>query len=164
MIDPTLTIAEIQISPSQLELWKSGALPSQWAKHHPFLFDDLDLALTRTQLSVHYVEWLGAIILHHTTGFHALVEKYEFKKAHHRKQEVVEKLFSGDLLALVRDMKKGAQCPDLLMYAPDCSDWFFCEVKGPTDRLRPVQLGLFSRLATLSGKPVRLLKFTHNRS
>ena len=43
------------------------------------------------------------------------------------------------------------------MYAPDLSDWFFCEVKGPRDRLRPVQVNKFEGLAMVSGKPVRLL-------
>jgi hypothetical protein len=75
MTAPISTVAQIQIAPHQLELWKSGALAAHWAEHYPFLFDDLDLALTRTQNSSHFVEWLGAIILHHTTGFHALVEK-----------------------------------------------------------------------------------------
>src|SRR5215213_7056148 len=120
-VDPIVTVAKIQIAPQQLELWKSGVLPARWAQHYPFLFDDLDLAQTCTQPSAHYVEWLGAILLHHATGFHALVEKYEFRKAHPRKQIIVERLIGGALLDLVRDMKKGAQCPDLLMYSPDFS-------------------------------------------
>lgn len=39
----------------------------------------------------------------------------------------------------------------------DFSDWFFCEVKGPRDRLAPEQKHKFEALATVSGKPVRLL-------
>ena len=46
------------------------------------------------------------------------------------------------------------------MYARDLSDWFFCEVKGPRDRLRPEQKRKFEALAAASGKPVRLLHFS----
>ena len=77
MTESIVTVAQIQIASRQLELWKDGSLPARWAEHYPFLFDDLDLALTRPQLSAHYVEWLGAILLHHMTGYYALVEKYE---------------------------------------------------------------------------------------
>jgi hypothetical protein len=45
------------------------------------------------------------------------------------------------------------------MYAPDLTDWFFCEVKGPRDSLRDEQCRKFKALADLSGKPVRLLRF-----
>ncbi len=45
----------------------------------------------------------------------------------------------------------------LLMYAPDMSDWFFCEVKGPGDRLRSEQMSKFEALAEVSGEPVRLM-------
>ena len=50
------------------------------------------------------------------------------------------------------------QGPDLLVYARDFSDRFFCEVKGPGDRLRPEQKSKLGALATVSGKPVRLLR------
>ena len=55
-------------------------------------------------------------------------------------------------------MKAESQCPDLALYLPDFSDWFFCEVKGPTDRLSPAQKRYFSRLEDVSGKPVRSIK------
>ena len=56
-----------------------------------------------------------------------------------------------------------AQPPDLLMYAQDLSDWFFCEVKGPGDRLRAEQLSKFEALAETSGKAVRLLHLKWGR-
>jgi hypothetical protein len=45
------------------------------------------------------------------------------------------------------------------MYAEDLSDWFFCEVKGPSDRLRDEQVRKFARLAEMTSKPVRLIEF-----
>ena len=51
------------------------------------------------------------------------------------------------------------QAPDLLMYAPDYSDWFFCEVKGPTDRLRSEQREYFEAIAELCGKKIGVLRF-----
>ena len=38
------------------------------------------------------------------------------------------------------------------------SDWFFCEVKGPGDALRPEQVRKFDALAAMTGRPVRLLR------
>ena len=51
------------------------------------------------------------------------------------------------------------QAPDLLVYAPDYSDWFFCEVKGGSDHLRQAQKDHFIVLSELSGKPIYLVKF-----
>jgi len=45
------------------------------------------------------------------------------------------------------------------MYAEDLSDWFFCEVKGPRDRLRGKQVRKFGLLAEMTSKPVRLIEF-----
>jgi hypothetical protein len=110
-----------------------------------------------TQPQYHFVEWLAAIMLHHTTGFLALVEKYAYE-SHTRKRKIVASLLPPDVQLILSEKHGRAQAPDLLMYAPDLSDWFFCEVKGPRDRLRQVQLDKFKALATLSGKPVRVLR------
>jgi hypothetical protein len=72
----------------------------------------------------------------------SLIEQYEFK-AYGRKREVVKRLLPPEVFTLVTDHKPcfgGVQCPDLLTYSPDYSDWFFCEVKGPGDRLQKSQL------------------------
>jgi hypothetical protein len=57
----------------------------------PGSFDDDDLRLANSQPGVHFYEWLGAIVLHHTTGYLSLVEKYEFAR-HPRKQDIVSQL------------------------------------------------------------------------
>ena len=155
-----LDLGEIRIDPRQLARWASGQLPREWHSRYPFLFDADDLRVADKQKTVHFFEWLAAVILHHTTGFHALVEKYEFVKSHARKKRVIEQLLAPELLEPVCDGRKGAQCPDLLMFAPDLTDWFFCEVKGPTDRVRPTQQRVFDALAASSGKPIRLLRFS----
>jgi hypothetical protein len=152
---------EVLRSSSQWELWRTGTLAAEWAGRYPELFDELDVRLVETQAQFghHFVEWLAAILLYHTTGYLSLVSKSEFDK-HRRKREIVEKVLPADVVTVLRDRTKlgYVQGPDLLVYARDFSDWFFCEVKGPGDRLRPVQERKFEALATASGKPVRLLR------
>jgi len=138
-------------------------LALEWRQRFPHLFDDDDLRLAKSQPKNHFCEWLGAIVLHQTTGYLSLVEKYEFA-THPRKKEIVAQLLPLAVRDALRDRSHGrAQAPDLLMYAPDYSDWFFCEVKGPSDRLRDEQIRKFSRLADLTSKPVRLLEFSLDR-
>jgi hypothetical protein len=153
-------IGTVEIQRSQQELWRSGRLAPEWAHRFPELFDEDDLRLAQAQghLGYHFCEWLAAIVLHHATGHLALVSKYEFRN-HPRKQEVVQRLLAPELRAAISDRTEHgwAQAPDLLMYAPDFSDWFFCEVKGPRDRLRPEQRAKFEVLAAVSGKPIRFL-------
>src|SRR3954452_10144677 len=112
-----------------------------------------------SQPAVHFYEWLGAVVLHHTTGYLSLVEKYEFA-THPRKRQIVDQLLPRAVRDALRDRNQGrAQAPDLLMYAEDLSDWFFCEVKGPGDRLRDEQVRKFGLLAGMTPTPVRLIEF-----
>jgi hypothetical protein len=153
-------IATIQFEAAQRARWQSGHLALEWRTRFPDLFDDDDLRLANSQPGVHFYEWLGAIVLHHTTGHLSLVEKYEFA-THPRKQAIVTQLLSAPVQDALRDRGHGrAQAPDLLMYAADLSDWFFCEVKGPRDRLRDEQIRKFELLAGMTAKPVRLLEFS----
>jgi len=158
-VAPTTKIATVQIDPAQRARWVSGGLAIEWRERYPDLFDDDDLRIATAQPRIHFYEWLGAIVLHHTTGYLSLVEKYEFA-AHARKQQIVAQLLPPPVCDALRDRSQGrAQAPDLLMYAEDRSDWFFCEVKGPSDRLRDEQLRKFGLLAEITSKPVRVLEF-----
>jgi hypothetical protein len=158
------TIATIRLEGSQRARWQSGQLAQEWRTRFPDLFDDDDLRIAASQPGVHFYEWLGAIVLHHTTGYLSLVEKYEFA-AHARKQQIVDQLLPPSVRDVLRDRSQGrAQAPDLLMYAEDLSDWFFCEVKGPRDRLRDEQVRKFGLLADLTARPVRLLEFNLDRA
>jgi hypothetical protein len=97
-----------------------------------------------------------------THGYLSLIEQYEFKKAHERKQTVIKGLLPPKVLTSVTVHKHcfgGVQCPDLLTYSPDYSDWFFCEVKGPRDRLQESQSQFFEELARVSGKQIRVVRF-----
>lgn len=134
----------------------------EYADRYPELFDDLDVAQARSQASLgfHFHEWFAALVMHHATGYHALVGKYAFRK-HVRKQEVLrslttEKIFS----ALCERRTRRTQAPDLLMFAPDRSDWFLCEVKGPRDRLRTAQTDYFETLFRSCGRPIYCLHLT----
>lgn len=155
-------LGSIGITRNQQSRWKSGELALQWAKDFSHLFDndDLRLALNQGKRGYHFYEWLGAIQLHHSTGFHALVGKYEFRN-HSRKSEILANILDDKAITILRDRKQwgNAQAPDLLMYAPDFSDYFFCEIKGPGDRLSKSQAEKFGNLETLIEREIYILKF-----
>ena len=71
----------------------------------------------------------------------------------------------NSLCKLIDRRDNRAQCPDLLMYDPnDPSKWFFCEVKGPGDRLQRNQFDLFRRLRITGGKSVFVLSMAKGES
>jgi len=111
-------------------------------------------------MGYHYFEWLAAILIYHTTGMLSLVEKYEFK-THKRKRKVLLKLTSSKIFKYIinRGNEGHIQCPDLLVYTSDYQDWFFCEVKGPTDRIRPEQTEFFRELSEVTGRDIKFVKF-----
>jgi hypothetical protein len=146
----------------QREHFRTGELWRMWVEQYPMLFDadDRQLALGQAHMGYHFYEWLAAILLHHATGYHALVGKYQFAK-HSRKQEVVGALLPEGVRAVLHDVLTygHTQGPDLLMFAPDYSAFFFCEVKGPKDSLKPAPRILFEALAKATGREVGVLRF-----
>lgn len=163
MTTPSIVdIGSFEIDVDQATRWRRGELHKKWAERFPQLFDSDDLRLAESQgpEGFHFSEWLGAIILFHLTGYLSLVSKYEFP-SHKGKQAILGKLLPKPVLALMKDHPDlgGTQCPDLLAYSSDYSDWFFCEVKGPGDRLRERQRLYFDRLARVSDRPISLLRF-----
>ena len=140
----------------QRELFRSGVLIDIWASRYPQLFDDRDVVIARTQNTFHFVEWLAAVLLYESTGYLSLVEKFE-TNAHPRKDEIFKKAVPLSAYNFVKN-RKGT--PDLFVYAPNFSDWFFCEIKGPGDELSLDQLECIQQLTELSGKQVRVLRFT----
>ena len=158
-------LLELGIFPFNEDLrtkWKARHLYEEWASRYPFIFDADDLRQARNQgpTGYHFYEWLAAITLFHTIGFLSLVSKYEFEK-HERKQQVVERIFPSGLPRVDRSsLGVGAtQFPDLLVYSEDYSQWFFGEVKGPGDRFSNRQKMLFAELSTVTGKPIRVIRF-----
>jgi len=141
--------------------WRLGPLRDKWAADYPQLFhaDDIRQSCTQGFREYHFIEWLGAIILHSLTGYHALVTKYGFAN-HPRKKRVFERLLEPDQVAFIRrsTARRVTQCSDLLMYEPDFANWFLCEVKAPGDRIRPQQASFFTERARLTGRPVNVVR------
>ena len=143
--------------------FKSGDLWRCWLKDYPGLFDADDVRLLKEQSlrGYHYYEWRAAVLLKADFGYHSLIEKYQFKN-HVGKQAIfLQRVPDGvkDLLARRKEYGN-SQMPDLFAYKPDDpADWFFCEVKGGPDPVRPTQEAYFRALGIVAGKAVRLIQF-----
>ena len=133
-----------------------------WHRAYPQLFDDDDLRLTRRQPLYHFVEWFAAIHLFHVHGTHALLKKYAFSR-HERKCAVIDRLLGPGERAFLADELEG-QTPDLFVYRPDGSVYWFVEVKGPRDRLRSTQLRNHERIEQRYGVRVDVLHVKLSRS
>ena len=159
------SLGVFEYDPQQREKFVSGGLWVQWAKDYPDIFDQQDIQIAKNQagpkMKYHFHEWLAAVLIFHTYGYRSLIEQYEFE-AQIGKRAIIKRLLPRDVFTLVTDHKSafgGIQCPDLLAYSPIDSDWFFCEVKGPGDRLREKQSRFFEELARVSGKEIRVVYF-----
>lgn len=137
-----------------------GELVHEWAARYPHLFDRHERQTALNQLGGHFPEWAAAVHLYGTTGWLSLVESY-YAKSQIWKPRVLEALGAHGLVAFFREQRElgwgRMHPPDLLVYAPDFSDYFYCEVKGPRDSLSERQDAYFSALSAASGKPVYLL-------
>ncbi len=141
----------------QKQRFKSGELWRYWAeKYKGVLFDQDDCRLCGesggAERGYYFFEWLGAVLLYEATGYRSLVAKYGCE-SHPEKKDVYEKLMPEDL-------PDWSGYPDLLVYKPDLKDFFFCEVKGGRDKLRPHQIKLYKEIYRVTGEPVRILTLT----
>jgi hypothetical protein len=152
-------------SKRQRDRFKKRELLNEWYKQYPQLFDEDDFRITISQPG-HFFEWLSAILIFQSTGYLSLVEKYQFD-SHKRKNDILlEFVASGQITAelynlMINGKKYGfgrCQCPDLFVYLPDKSDWYFCEAKG-ADVITSSQERYFERLGEVSGKKIQLMKF-----
>lgn len=160
------TFQEIAKIPYKGELRKAfqfNQLYKNWYQRYPELFDELDLenAKSQAEMGSHFHEWLGGILLFQMTGWHSLQQKYQFKK-HTRKQSILEKLEANSLINFFNNQKSNGfgslQAPDLLVFSPDYSDWFMCEVKGPNDKLHKDQSEYFKALEKATDTAIQRLK------
>ncbi len=158
-------LATFEIDATLRDRFRFGELPREWQGKYPDIFDDDDLRLALSQPNNHFYEWAGAIHFYEKQGYLSLLEKYQFKN-HKRKLSILKRLEFDNLQKALeyQRLKKSMQVPDLLVYKPDFSDWFFCEVKGGADRLRKVQESHFEILSALSGKPIYLIKISPIRN
>ena len=126
--------------------FRNGQLVEEWSSMYPMLFDsdDTRIALHQRQDGYHFYEWLAAILLYHTTGLLSLVEQYTYP-SHARKRQILKTMVSGEAIDFIARHGKSSvtQCPDLLVYTPTRREWFFCEVKGPRDKLQVKQVHFF---------------------
>jgi hypothetical protein len=142
-------------------VFHEGLLLEEWAKKYPQIFDEREVRIAKNQPGGHFFEWFAAVHLHETTGWLSLIESYQFK-VQKWKRSVIQELGASGLIEFFDNQKKAGfgsrQAPDLLVYAPDFSDFYFCEVKGPTDKLHPKQIEYFNAMSEAAGKEVVLLR------
>lgn len=143
-------------SSAQRDRFRLGTLLDEWAARYPNIFDERDVAIAKNQPPYHFFEWLAAVLFYEAAGYLSLIEKYE-TALHDRKIEVFRKTVPPAVCDDVLANRSGL--PDLLVYAPNSENWFFCEIKGANDRLKPHQIERFETLAALSRRPVRILRF-----
>jgi hypothetical protein len=138
--------------PDQKTAFRDGTLGLQWAERYPKLFDEDDVRLYKSQPAYHFYEWLGAILIFESTGYLSLIEKYGAEN-HPSKTPIWQALAPKALLEM-----DCAGWPDLFCYSPDRKDFFFCEVKGTGDSLKPVQLETFPKLHKATKKRILVLE------
>lgn len=122
------------------ERWLHRHLADEWRKSYPNLFDEDDFRLAKSQPMYHFIEWFAAIHIFHRDGVHSLVTKCHCSN-HKRKLGVLSKLPRRDIRDYLLELREeeNVATPDLLLYRPDFSDFWFAEVKGPGDRLASKQ-------------------------
>lgn len=139
--------------------FKSGLLIDEWISKYPYLFDEDDIRLARSQgiLGYKFYEWLSAVTIYNTTGYVSLVEKYDMA-SHRRKYMKFKEIIAENVFDYIVSRKeKGTQPPDLFCYDELSKDWFFVEVKGKNDRLSPEQITYFTNIEKLSKRQVRIM-------
>jgi hypothetical protein len=150
---------------SQFEDEGSGLI-EKWYRDYRFLFDEHDFRLAtgpQRKLRKHFVEWYTAIKMYEKTGYYSLSEKYECP-SHTVKQDILKELLpdQNPFRFIIEDhpIHGRMQCPDLVLYKPDLSDWYFCEVKGPKDALRLEQALYWQELINITGKRIVQVNLT----
>jgi hypothetical protein len=143
--------------------FRSGDLWTNWSAAHTELFldDDLKTLANQARTGHHFHEFFSAVLILRELGYLSLVEKYQWDP-HPQKHARISRINSPLLeraMDFIRTEIGRRYGPDLLVYSKDLSDWFFCEVKSPDEQWRQQQVQDFERLAEITGKPVRLMKF-----
>jgi hypothetical protein len=140
--------------PALRQAFKAGTLGFEWKERYPELFDDDDLRLYRTQYKKHhFCEWYAAILFHRALGYRSM-SKYG-AKVHKLKRPTLKQIVPTDIYRYI--VHDWGGMPDLIVFPPNFSTYFFCEVKGPGDRLQGRQPRCAQRLYEMSSKRVLLL-------
>ena len=154
------TIAPLRCPKSLRDTWPDP-LAGEWLERYPQLFDADDYRCTPRQPTKHFWEWYAAIHLFEREGAYSLVEKYDCKN-HPAKTALLESILSESQLDYVNTIyyRHHAQVPDLFVYMPGTRRFWFAEVKGPTDDIRPNQAASHEAIERDLGVPVEVLRFT----
>jgi hypothetical protein len=91
---------------------------------------------TDHQRRYNFYEWLAAVLIFESMGYLSLVAKYT-AKSHLSKHAPLRSSLPPAIADWVFANESGQ--PDLFVYSASHKDWFFCEVKGPGDRVRENQ-------------------------
>jgi hypothetical protein len=140
---------EFTFSRQERTRFKAGHLVRQWAEQYPFLFgpEDVEVALAHDgKGSGVFFEWVSAVRLYETRGYYCAMKDYA-SPLQHSKHEIVRTLCGEEAAVFMAEADAKSQFPDLLVYTPDHSEWFFCEVKGPGDTVRKSEETFFPKLA-----------------
>lgn len=160
-------VAEFTYGTAQRDRFREGSLHKEWADRYPMLFDEQDVESANNQASggYHFVEWLTSILLFETFGYLSLVEKYQYTY-HPKKYKIFSKIAPPSVLEFIDERAKTdkTQGPDLFVYSPDESQWFFCEVKGPKDKFRESQISYFNELYRVTGKSIGTVQLVEAES
>ncbi len=143
------------------QAYRGGTLWREWREKYPMLFDERDeqLALNMAapkQGGSGFFEWLSAVLLYEATGLLSMQTNYVAKN-HPDKRRRFEQIVGKACFDHVDLDQSGL--PDLFVYPQDQSGgWFFCEVKGASDKLRPNQIDRHLSLLAATGKKVKIVK------
>jgi len=164
MLDSVVAVlGTFQYASAERERFFSGTLLREWCgTYRDTLFDQHDEAFAgglKLQQGKSWHEWKAAVLLHHLTGFHALVTRYQEPRAS-RKRRLLSELASPSLVSLLvgLDRPGRAQGPDLIMFDPaDRNRWFFCETKKKGEPFTKSQCDYFPEIVRRSGRPISVL-------
>jgi hypothetical protein len=147
-----------QYHASQRVHFMEGGLVERWRSIYGDMFDEEDyrLAVNQRQNGNHFFEWLAAVLLRESTGYRSLIEKYESAN-HAEKLATFRKTVDRGTFEFAMSHRAGL--PDLFVYGPLSTNWFFCEVKGGRDVLSARQKELHAKLEQVSKTVVRILWF-----
>ena len=155
-------IGTVPYAPETKGLWEQSRLQPVWySQYAGTLFTEGDMRIVSPghQPRLHFGEWLAAIAFYNTFEWISLQEDY-YWQSDPEKTDLLPQILPGPVCDYCLDWHvngKDAQLPDLLVYAPDYSGWFFCEVKVE-DSLSEKQAKVFSQLCDIARKPVALLR------
>lgn len=143
------------------ELWRSGEIAGSWHVEYPLLFKDSDWRTIRNQyaLGYHFGEWFSARHFWNA-GHRVLIEKYVFPGSHREDFAIAERLLGKEALLYLKGKARQCQPPDLLVYLPDFSSFFFAEIKLESDVLREEQRVYFDEVEKLCGCEVWIVKLS----